>query len=228
MGIHADLIAATAARCCKLGVAGVDLNCGCPSKTVVGSGAGGAKLRDPQWLNECLTKMRAACPGRGVSVKIRSGFADPAETAEIVPAVVQAGVDFAIMHFRTVQESYGKVADGYQRIARAKNLAGDTPILASGDLFTVADAAKAWEVSGCDGVAPARGLLSNPFIIADIMHTCRTGERLVRGPQEVLKVLEMEARINRIPGVVTVGIFADRPADILLIGGDDGVREMRT
>jgi len=39
--------------------------------------------------------------------------------------------------------------------------------------------------------------------------------------------LEMEARINRIPGVVTVGIFAHRPADILLIGGDDGAREMR-
>ncbi len=39
--------------------------------------------------------------------------------------------------------------------------------------------------------------------------------------------LEMEARINRIPGVVTVGIFAHRPADILLIGDDNGVREMR-
>jgi ribose 5-phosphate isomerase A len=39
--------------------------------------------------------------------------------------------------------------------------------------------------------------------------------------------LEMEARINRIPGVVTVGIFAHRPADILLIGSDNGVREMR-
>ena len=39
--------------------------------------------------------------------------------------------------------------------------------------------------------------------------------------------LEMEARINRIPGVVTVGLFADRPADILLIAGEDGVREMR-
>ncbi len=44
---------------------------------------------------------------------------------------------------------------------------------------------------------------------------------------QISNPLEMEARINRIPGVVTVGIFADRPADILLIGGDDGVREMR-
>jgi len=44
---------------------------------------------------------------------------------------------------------------------------------------------------------------------------------------QISNPLEMEARINRIPGVVTVGIFADRPADILLIGSDDGVREMR-
>jgi len=44
---------------------------------------------------------------------------------------------------------------------------------------------------------------------------------------QISNPLEMEARINRIPGVVTVGIFAHRPADILLIGGDNGIREMR-
>ncbi len=44
---------------------------------------------------------------------------------------------------------------------------------------------------------------------------------------QISNPVEMEARINRIPGVVTVGIFAHRPADILLIAGDDGVREMR-
>jgi len=45
---------------------------------------------------------------------------------------------------------------------------------------------------------------------------------------QIANPIDMEARINRIPGVVTVGLFADRPADILLIAGDDGVREMRT
>jgi ribose 5-phosphate isomerase A len=45
---------------------------------------------------------------------------------------------------------------------------------------------------------------------------------------QISNPLEMEARINRIPGVVTVGIFADRPADVLLIADDRGVREMRT
>ena len=44
---------------------------------------------------------------------------------------------------------------------------------------------------------------------------------------QISSPLEMEARINRMPGVVTVGIFAHRPADILLLGGDGGVREMR-
>lgn len=39
--------------------------------------------------------------------------------------------------------------------------------------------------------------------------------------------LEMESRLNQIPGILTVGIFAHRPADVLLLGGDDGVREMR-
>ena len=44
----------------------------------------------------------------------------------------------------------------------------------------------------------------------------------------IVNPLETEERISRIPGVVTVGIFAHRPADVLLIAGDDGVRELRT
>jgi ribose 5-phosphate isomerase A len=45
---------------------------------------------------------------------------------------------------------------------------------------------------------------------------------------QIANPIDMEARINRIPGVVTVGLFAERPADILLIADETGVREMRT
>ncbi len=45
---------------------------------------------------------------------------------------------------------------------------------------------------------------------------------------QIANPIDMEARINRIPGVVCVGIFAHRPADVLLIASDDGVREMRS
>ncbi len=45
---------------------------------------------------------------------------------------------------------------------------------------------------------------------------------------QIANPIDMEARINRIPGVVTVGLFAHRPADVLLVASDDGIREMRT
>lgn len=44
---------------------------------------------------------------------------------------------------------------------------------------------------------------------------------------QISNPIELENRLNQIPGIVTVGIFAQRPADVLLIAGDDGVREMR-
>ena len=44
---------------------------------------------------------------------------------------------------------------------------------------------------------------------------------------KITNPLEMETRLDRIPGIVTVGIFAQRPADVLLIAGEDRVREMR-
>jgi ribose 5-phosphate isomerase A len=45
---------------------------------------------------------------------------------------------------------------------------------------------------------------------------------------QIAHPIDMEARINRIPGVVSVGLFAHRPADVLLIASDTGVREMRS
>jgi len=48
----------------------------------------------------------------------------------------------------------------------------------------------------------------------------------VRGLQ-IMKPMEMESDINQIPGVVTNGIFARRPADILLIATPEGVKTLR-
>ncbi len=44
---------------------------------------------------------------------------------------------------------------------------------------------------------------------------------------QISNPVEFEDRLNRIPGIVTVGVFARRPADVLLIASDGGVREMR-
>ena len=44
---------------------------------------------------------------------------------------------------------------------------------------------------------------------------------------QISNPVEMETRLNQIPGVVSVGLFANRPPDVLLIAADDGVRELR-
>jgi ribose 5-phosphate isomerase A len=43
---------------------------------------------------------------------------------------------------------------------------------------------------------------------------------------QISNPLEMETRINQIPGVVTVGLFAHRPADVLVVASDSGIRTM--
>jgi tRNA-dihydrouridine synthase C len=173
MGIDIDLLAASAQRIAKLGVEGIDLNCGCPSNVVVGNGAGGALLRQPAWIHDAICAIRAACPDLGISVKLRTGFSSPDEMPEILAAVRSAAPDFTILHFRTVAEQYRVVTNGWERLARAKELVGDLPLLASGDLFTVDDALRLWRECRVDGVAPARGLLRNPHLLRDIERACQ-------------------------------------------------------
>ncbi len=194
MGTDIDCLSGTAARLAALGVAGIDLNCGCPSPIVVGNGAGGALLRKPRWIRAALEALRRACPGCGISVKLRTGFEAPAEMADILPAVHDACPDFVILHFRTVQEMYDRIPGRERRLAEARALLPHVPLIGSGDLFSMADAV-CHARAGVDGVAPARGLLSNPWLLVDLASACRgedVPERSV--PETLALVLEMADR----------------------------------
>lgn len=190
MGVDTALLAATAARLAALGVSAIDLNCACPSKTVVGNGAGGARLAEPAWICETLVAIRDACPGCGVSVKLRSGVADAkAELPGILAAVQQARPDFVVLHHRTVREGYRDAPDGWERIATARELLPDIPLIASGDVFTVEDAMEIHRRTCVDGVAPARGLLRNPWLLDDIRACCHGRQAPTRGVSERLEFL---------------------------------------
>ena len=172
MGTDTDRIAASATLCGELGVAGIDLNCGCPSKAVVSSGAGGERLRDPAWIRQTLTAIRQRCPALGLSVKLRTGFTSATELPTILAEVSAAPVDFIILHFRTVAEGYQQVEGGYERLAQARALLPRTVLIGSGDLFTVEDAVRMHAIAKVDGVAPARGLLRNPWLLREIESHC--------------------------------------------------------
>ncbi len=81
---------------------GVDLNCGCPSKTVNGSGGGATLLKNPELIYQGAKAMREAVPAHlPVSVKVRLGWDSGEKKFEIADAVQQAGATELVVHGRT-------------------------------------------------------------------------------------------------------------------------------
>lgn len=173
MGDNIPLLCATAQRLAEVGVAGIDLNCACPSPMVVRHGSGGARLGDPVWIRDALIALRQACPKTGISVKLRAGLHSAAELPAILAAVGDAGPDWACLHFRTVPELYHDVPNGWERLAQARDwLPSPVRLFAAGDIFSAEDAKRLYRQTGVDGITPARGLLRNPWLLADIQAAC--------------------------------------------------------
>lgn len=180
MGLDTDLLCATAARLAGLGAAAIDLNCACPSRTVLAGGAGAARLRHPDWIAATLGALRDALPRCGLGIKLRSGLSDPRELEDVLPAVAAARPDFVTLHYRTAAEQYGPVPGGWDRIARARETlarcvppgAAPPPLIGCGDVRTAADALRLHRQTGADGVAAARGLLANPWLLREIELAC--------------------------------------------------------
>jgi tRNA-dihydrouridine synthase C len=170
LGKDPHLIAGTAERIiATLPLLGINLNFACPSRTVIANRGGGYLLREPDRIVRIIAEIRARCPSVSISVKLRSGMESPSEMETVIPAVASAGVDFIVLHFRTVAEMYRPVPDGIDRIAKAVLLAKPVPLIASGDLFCIDDALNMHAQSGCRGITVARGLLRNPFLIRRIL-----------------------------------------------------------
>lgn len=198
MGTRHELLAETAARLHREGATCVDLNCACPSHTVLGSRSGGFLLRDPEGIRDAITAMKKACGDAPISVKIRCGYESPDEIPDIAAALREAAPDMVTCHFRTVLESYREAPDGLERLARMRELLPGIPLIGSGDLYSVEDALRMYRQCGVDGVAPARGLLKNPALLRQIEAAC-AGEpfdgKMQMSEEEFLRALG--SRSNR-------------------------------
>ena len=90
LGQYPEWLAENAELAIELGSHGVDLNCGCPSKTVNGSQGGAALLKTPELIYQATKAIRAAVPKeQPVSVKVRLGWDSSEQCFEIADAVVQ-------------------------------------------------------------------------------------------------------------------------------------------
>ena len=200
MGTYPELLAEAAARLHRLGAICVDLNCGCPSPTVIGSRSGGYHLTDPDWICSALTSMRKACGDAAVSVKIRCGFKSTDEMDDIAAAIREAAPDLVTCHFRTVKELYRPIEGGLERLAKMRSLLPEIPLFGSGDLFTVEDALRMVREADVDGIAPARGLLRNPALLREIEAECRgIAHPNAMSPEERFAFLEKVGRLSGLP-----------------------------
>ena len=154
-------MAENAARAAELGAPGIDLNFGCPAKTVNKSDGGAIILRQPERVHRIVSAVRAAVPAEvPVTVKTRLGFDHGEDFLEIVQGIEAAGANELTVHARTRKQGYRPPAH-WQEIARARE-AVSLPIIANGEVWSTADALRCREVSRCEDLMLGRGALCRP------------------------------------------------------------------
>ncbi len=165
MGGEAELMAQMAAEIERRGAPRIDINCGCPSNTVTGKGAGSSLLKEPHLLHE-VAKSVVKAVSIPVTLKMRSGYEDTSLFKENLLAAEESGVAYITLHPRTKVEGYGPPAN-WALTAEAKSIL-KIPLVGNGDILTVQDALNMLKQTQCDGLMIGRGSLINPFIFQEI------------------------------------------------------------
>jgi tRNA-dihydrouridine synthase C len=162
LGQHAQWLAENAARAVELGSYGVDLNCGCPSKLVNGSGGGATLLKDPELIYQGAKAMRAAVPEHlPVTVKVRLGWDSTSRSFEIADAVQQAGATELAVHGRTKEDGYKAERINWAAIGEIRRRLS-IPVIANGEIWDYQSAQDCLQTTGCDAVMLGRGALNVP------------------------------------------------------------------
>lgn len=164
LGQHPNWMAEHAARAAALGAPGIDLNFGCPAKTVNRHKGGSILLREPDLVHDIVKAVRDAVPEQiPVTVKMRLGYEDKSQAIENALAIEQAGAQSLAVHARTKMEGYKPPAH-WHWIARIGEHV-KIPLVANGDIWSGEDALLCREKSGCDDIMIGRGGLSLPNLV---------------------------------------------------------------
>ncbi|MCU0660283.1 MAG: tRNA-dihydrouridine synthase [Candidatus Pacebacteria bacterium] len=165
-GSNPDNMRQAAALCRELGFDGIDINMGCPDKTIEKQGAGAACIKNPNRAKEII---RAAKEGAGdlpVSVKTRIGY-NKNELETWLPALLEEDLAAVTIHARTRKEM-SLVPARWEHIKRAVEIRDamrkDTLILGNGDAQSITDARDKVAATGCDGVMLGRAIFGNPWL----------------------------------------------------------------
>ncbi|MEH6525484.1 MAG: tRNA-dihydrouridine synthase [Sneathiella sp.] len=167
MGGEPVVMAENAAFVAELGAPGIDINFGCPAKTVNRHDAGATLLQWPERLYEIVSAVRRAVPKDiPVSAKMRLGFSEKSLALENAMAIESAGASKLTVHARTKLEGYR--APAYWEYLRPMTENLSIPVVANGEIWTKEDFLQCLAVSGCEHVMVGRGVIARPSLGLEI------------------------------------------------------------
>lgn len=163
LGNNPDMLAANAIRAVELGAPAIDMNFGCPAKTVNRHRGGSVLLDEPEVVHELVKAVRDAVPAHiPVSAKMRLGYLDRNFTLENAHAIEDAGAAWVTVHARTKADGYTPPAfwDLLQPIRESLKI----NVIANGEIWTNADAKQCQLESGCEDLMIGRAAVTTPDI----------------------------------------------------------------
>ncbi|PSF04545.1 tRNA dihydrouridine(16) synthase DusC [Marinobacter fuscus] len=167
LGSDPEMMGRHGAKAAELGARQVDINFGCPAKTVNKHKGGCVLMREPELLHQITAAVRKAVPAAiPVTAKMRLGYDDRSMGVACGQALEAAGASEIVIHARSKVDGY-KPPAYWEEIAKVRE-AVDCHVIANGEIWTVEDYWRCRKVSGCDDVMIGRGLIARPDLAAQI------------------------------------------------------------
>lgn len=190
---HPEKMREAAKLAAELGFDGIDINMGCPDRSIEKQGAGAAMMKNPKVAREVIRAAKEGVKDAGknipVSVKTRIGY-NKNEIATWIPEILSEGVAVLTLHCRTRKEMSLVPArwEHVKEVVDLRNKMGvETLIIGNGDAKDLADARSKAAESGADGVMLGRAIFGNPWLFSEL-HS-KDGKPVVPTLEEKLHVL---------------------------------------
>jgi tRNA-dihydrouridine synthase len=165
-GMHPNTYYKAAKRLVEMDFDGIDINMGCPERSILKQGACSALIKNRPLAKEIIESVREGAGNLPVSVKTRLGFSEM-QTADWIGFLLEQNLDALTVHARTVKEE-SKVPAHWDEIGSIVSLRDvmkrKTVIIGNGDVLDIADGLEKVKKQGVDGVMLGRAIFHNPFL----------------------------------------------------------------
>lgn len=170
---HIDEMREGARLCAELGFDGIDINMGCPDRSIEKQGAGAAMIKNPESARNIIQAVKDGIKDAGkdipVSVKTRVGY-NKVQIDEWIPFLLAQDIAVLTIHARTRKEMSDVPArwEHVKQVVEIRDAMGvKTKIIGNGDVRNIAEAKLRVEETGCDGVMLGRAIFGNPWLFAE-------------------------------------------------------------